>query len=469
MSGVRGVSWSAAVVMVVCCTTTHTHTRGGCEDHVIMCERWAATGWCLTRPQYMQENCRVSCNLCGGGGCDDKVAMCGRWAATGWCLTRPQYMQENCRVSCNLCGGPECVDRRAECAAWAKQGACATQREQMVATCPRSCDACDQTAFLVDVRVFNTSDRPPGSTADVPGRPVVPGTQVQTITNPGFVCGQGYPPAGGVINSGTRTAQDATGDKSGVLMMIPGKVNMMLETRFNKLSVHDTFCGATPITDRFLLTAAHCAIDPKQPVRTVRLGELDFAKDNEENSRPVDYEVEKVIIHPEFIPASAVRYNDVALIQTVKPMAFNEVVFPYCLSVQRPPPKTIVTTAGFGLYNATYRSSRLKEKELELVDPGACEETYRRSDLEDHLKLRYPQLLQGSDVMCAAHPKRDACEGDSGGPLFIDKDGRRFLVGVVGSGVSCRGNGISILPGLYISVADHIDFIDSVVYGITKK
>ncbi|XP_071551254.1 CLIP domain-containing serine protease B4-like isoform X2 [Panulirus ornatus] len=410
MSGARGVVWAGIVLATVfCCLGSHASSGGGCEDHVMMCERWAATGWCRSRPRYMHKRCRVSCNLCGV---------------------------------------PDCFDKTPSCASWVLERSCQTQ--EVRDSCPHSCNACG------------------------------PPTRRKTIINPEFECGGRRPPSGsrdfvhGTDSGRPQVTPERTNRVSRPTM--PGAVSTVkphsprtVEVPAVEVSVQDTFCGATPIADRFLLTAAHCVFDPDRPVRTVRLGELDFAKENEENSRPVDYEIEKIIVHPKFDPNSTVRYNDLAILQTVEVIEFNEVVFPYCLTDQRPPPKTIVTGAGFGFVNATHQSSRLQEAELELVDTTECEDIYRRESHEPHLRVRYPDLLQNSDVMCAAYPERDACEGDSGGPLFIDKDGRRFLVGVVGSGVSCRGNSVSILPGLYISVADNIDFIDSVVYGTTRN
>lgn len=397
------------------------------------------------------------------GSCEDHTPKCRTYAANGLCRKMQQFMLQNCPVSCNTCLDEGCYDRNRLCGKWASEGHCG--RPQVKEVCPHSCDAC-----VIDVPSLQTF------------------TQGRTIVRPDFECGRGIPaPAAnrkrvarqivfpdevaGLQDKDTPlplqnlNQQEKPKSPSDVIMMLPSTVDRMTPESTSDVQVEDTFCGATPICDRFLLTAAHCVIDPDRPVRTVRLGELDFSTDNEKNSKPVDYEVEQIIVHPDFDPNSTVRYNDLAILQTVEVIEFNEVVFPYCLTDQRPPPKTIVTGAGFGFVNATHRSSRLQEAELELVDTTECEDIYRRESHEPQLRVRYPDLLQNRDIMCAAYPERDACQGDSGGPLFLDRDGRRFLVGVVGSGVSCRGNSVSILPGLYISVADHIDFIDSVVYG----
>ncbi|XP_037773986.1 serine protease persephone-like, partial [Penaeus monodon] len=161
-------------------------------------------------------------------------------------------------------------------------------------------------------------------------------------------------------------------------------------------------------------------------------------------------------------PNSAERYNDIAIIKTIQPMRFSDRVYPFCVSPDEVAHNTPVTVQGYGLVNETSRASYLQEAKLFIVGQGECERAYDREGSLHHLRLRYPNLLQHSDVICAAAHMRDACRGDSGGPLFAqDREGRRFIVGIVSSGKECG----SILPGAYISVAKHINFIDSVMHG----
>ncbi|MPC23383.1 Venom serine protease 34 [Portunus trituberculatus] len=105
-------------------------------------------------------------------------------------------------------------------------------------------------------------------------------------------------PPGAVANP--RRPQPQEGTQPVVPLSSPGTPAPAPSEGLGDLSVHDTFCGSTPITDRFLLTAAHCVFDSDQPVRTVRLGELDFSREDEANARPVDYAVEQIIVHPDF-------------------------------------------------------------------------------------------------------------------------------------------------------------------------
>ncbi|KAG7157983.1 Phenoloxidase-activating factor 3-like 4, partial [Homarus americanus] len=239
------------------------------------------------------------------------------------------------------------------------------------------------------------------------------------------------------------------------------------------LSVQDTFCGATPISDRYLLTAAFCVFDPVHPISTVRLGELDFSKDNETNARPRDYQIEQIIVHPDYQvsityhvhrPDSPVRSYDIALLKTVEKISFNDVVFPFCVSSERPSVGTTVIGSGFGLVNETHQSPVLQEVEVEVMALAECEKQYQEAGLLPHLKQAYPNLLNGSKVICAGYPGRGACKGDEGGPLYLDDgQGHRYLVGIVSFTGACKKE--SVMPGIYTNVADHIDFIDSVLYG----
>jgi len=72
--------------------------------------------------------------------------------------------------------------------------------------------------------------------------------------------------------------------------------------------------------------------------------------------------------------------------------------------------------------------------------------------------MRLYELTVSDDVLCAGYPKnsnKDACIGDSGGPLTVGAN----LIGIVSWGLGCGRQGI---PGMYTDVAQFADWIDEV-------
>ncbi len=52
-----GVSWLLVF-------SGHAYSLNECKDNNFECARWAATGECLSNPQFMLQNCKKSCQKC---------------------------------------------------------------------------------------------------------------------------------------------------------------------------------------------------------------------------------------------------------------------------------------------------------------------------------------------------------------------------------------------------------------------
>ncbi|KAL0869175.1 hypothetical protein ABMA27_007461 [Loxostege sticticalis] len=228
----------------------------------------------------------------------------------------------------------------------------------------------------------------------------------------------------------------------------------------------DWMCGGALVTDRHVVTAAHCMPTPDDDysLTTIRLGEHDTRTNPDCElsvcAPPVqDRKVKNITKHPNF--NNPPFHNDIAIIEMDMPANLNDYVAPICLPQKDDQLKGVrigelVTAAGWGKMNMTTeeRAEILQVVALPIVEPNMC-------DLFGHEF----KLLQ-SEICAGAQYNKDACGGDSGGPLmkvFDTPDGpKNFLVGIVSFGPTVCG---IRKPGVYSSVIYFLKWIlDNIMY-----
>ncbi|XP_046973678.1 trypsin 3A1-like [Vanessa cardui] len=192
------------------------------------------------------------------------------------------------------------------------------------------------------------------------------------------------------------------------------------------------YCGATIVGKKFLLTAAHCYNPKSKYYIKVGTDSLDGGK---------RYEIETIVPHPGY-DADAGN-NDVAVIKLKRDLKFNRRVRPIRMA-----PKDIkltsgdmMTTMGFGATELDSISHYLLRVDVPYVSNADC-----------------ASILSSitTSMICAGGEKgKDACHGDSGGPLIYGD----MIVGIVSFGVGCGEQ----WPGVYASVPALRDFIDQTI------
>ncbi|XP_011694179.1 PREDICTED: trypsin-1-like isoform X2 [Wasmannia auropunctata] len=188
-------------------------------------------------------------------------------------------------------------------------------------------------------------------------------------------------------------------------------------------------CGAVIVSNKWVVTAAHCVSSPASEVYRLHAGSND-------KYGGVFYPVKRIVQHPAY-NFLTIDY-DIALLEIDGEITFNDRVQPVKLPEKELASGTMVNVTGWGAAKAGGEPSPVLMKvSLPIVSRKTCQNVYRyiRSITDRMICAGY---MQGG---------QDACEGDSGGPLTVNG----ILYGIVSWGYRCAQ---PLYPGVYTNVAD---------------
>ncbi|KAM3872280.1 suppressor of tumorigenicity 14 protein homolog [Diretmus argenteus] len=208
-------------------------------------------------------------------------------------------------------------------------------------------------------------------------------------------------------------------------------------------------CGASVLSNRWLVTAAHCVQDSaKQKYSRADLWEamLGLHVQSQNNKWTVKRNVKQIIPHPAYNHQT--YDNDIALMELDSNITLNQNIWPICLPTATydfPAGKAAWITGWGVTREGGFPASILQKAEVRIINSTVCN-----------------SLMQGEvtdRMLCAGVLKGgvDACQGDSGGPLSVTgPSGRVFLAGVVSWGDGCARRK---KPGIYTRVTKYRSWI----------
>lgn len=160
----------------------------------------------------------------------------------------------------------------------------------------------------------------------------------------------------------------------------------------------------------------------------------------------------KTFKHPNYYNGQTVD-NDIALMRLENPAPFSEFILPICVPGSEMAKRvlhqngTITVVTGWGKDDSNRYSSALNVIKVPLVTHSVCN-SHMSHNVSDNF-------------LCAGilGQRKDACEGDSGGPMVTLYRNTWFLVGLVSWGEGC---GMEDKLGIYTKVSNYNEWINSI-------
>ncbi|KAL7040837.1 hypothetical protein ACKWTF_000535 [Chironomus riparius] len=229
-------------------------------------------------------------------------------------------------------------------------------------------------------------------------------------------------------------------------------------------------CFGSIVTEKFIVTAAHCQdLDDLRP-NTVRVGDRYLmSRKDDENAQQL--KIQEFTVHTNYKPT--LDYNDIAMIETVERIVFNNFVVPSCIGNLYNSNENENTVSGYGDDDDGSLMNVLMEMNVEVIDNSECNKVYGKDQ-------QLPWGIIDSQICVRSKATRkeinETCFGESGSPLQFksshdikeDDYGSDYIsttyetstiIGIQSFSTSCAFD----IPSVYTRLESYTDWMRSVI------
>ncbi|XP_017038939.1 serine protease grass [Drosophila ficusphila] len=264
-----------------------------------------------------------------------------------------------------------------------------------------------------------------------------------------------------ILNAVTNCGNKGNPKVSGGKTAKPGDFPWVALLKYNINNPRPFLCGGSLISDRHILTAAHCIVGQPEVI-AVRLGEHDL--ESEEDCHYLgginrvclppyeEFGIEKIHVHPSYVHGQ-ISY-DIAVIKLDRVVKEKSHIKPVCLPIDQKSQELDFDQsffiAGWGGTDKAVAATKLQQALITRKNLNECRKFYNKDDVTDN------------HICATGTGIKHTCQGDSGGPVFFKhrfKNTYRVVqYGVVSFGGSRCGRAEN-QPGVFSSVIDMLPWI----------
>ncbi|CRL05097.1 CLUMA_CG018152, isoform A [Clunio marinus] len=187
-------------------------------------------------------------------------------------------------------------------------------------------------------------------------------------------------------------------------------------------------CGGSLVSTTRVISAAHC-VDVVTQAEVVLGGHFINNRDEPAQVRVI-VPRSGLVWHESYNPNNL--NNDVAILMFPSPVTLTPQIQPIALpdgaDLQNDFAGELATGSGWGRFgSANVISEFLRYVQLNVITNAAC-------------RIRFPGIIVDSTICTSGDGIVGACNGDSGGPLTVQRNGESMLIGVASfvSGLGCE-------------------------------